>query len=34
MLEYTEIDSLLVSMGLDTPGDCMVGFDIYPSDQV
>ena len=34
MFEYTEIDSLLVSMWLYAPGDCMVCFDIYPSDEV
>ena len=34
MFEYTEVDSLLVPMGLYTPGNCMASFDIYPSHQV
>ena len=34
MFEDTKIDGLLVSLGLYAPGDCVVGFDIYPSNQV
>lgn len=32
MLEDAEIQGFL--MRLDAPGDSMVGFDIYPADQI